>query len=55
MLWNKEEKHVCVSFRGTEQAKLKDVVTDLSLVACDFDLERTTGRFFDKNQMQASG
>ena len=52
VLYNKETRHVCVSFRGTEQTKLKDIVTDLNFIPCDFEAERTTSLFFAKDQMQ---
>jgi len=53
VLWNRDARHMCVAFRGTEQTKLTDIVTDLKLMPCDFDVERTTGNFFNKKTSQA--
>uniref|UniRef100_A0A061R3D8 Triglyceride lipase n=1 Tax=Tetraselmis sp. GSL018 TaxID=582737 RepID=A0A061R3D8_9CHLO len=52
ILWNVGRRHLCVAFRGTEQAKLKDIVTDLNLVTCNFDVERSVGNFFDRSVPQ---
>lgn len=40
ILWNNEEGIACVAFRGTEQAKWKDLLTDVSLVPATLDPER---------------
>lgn len=39
LFWNFETRQVALSFRGTESERLRDVITDLSLVPTSFDLE----------------
>eukprot|EP00897_Mesotaenium_endlicherianum_P005430 jgi/Mesen1/4915/ME000246S04141 len=41
------QKRLVVAFRGTEQTKLKDLQTDLSLVPAELNPERTGGMFSD--------
>ena len=40
MLVNRDTRHVCVAWRGTEQSKWQDVLTDLSLLPAAFTAER---------------
>ncbi|KAL4857581.1 Phospholipase A(1) DAD1 [Chlorella vulgaris] len=42
IFWSPETRGVCVSFRGTEQAKWKDILTDLSLVPSSLEPEGIT-------------
>lgn len=37
LFWNPQAKTVVVSFRGTEQDQLKDILTDLSLIPADLE------------------
>ncbi|EFN50817.1 hypothetical protein CHLNCDRAFT_141758 [Chlorella variabilis] len=39
IFWNPATRRVCVAFRGTEQTKWKDILTDLSLVPASLDPE----------------
>ncbi|KAL4420729.1 hypothetical protein ABPG75_010385 [Micractinium tetrahymenae] len=39
VFWNPERRHVCVAFRGTEQVKWKDILTDLRLAPVSLDPE----------------
>lgn len=38
--WNPGQREACVAFRGTEQGKWKDILTDLHLVPAPLDPER---------------
>lgn len=40
VLINRETRHVCVAWRGTEQSKWQDMLTDLSLLPAAFTAER---------------
>lgn len=40
VLINRDTRHVCVAWRGTEQSKWQDVLTDLSLMPAAFTSER---------------
>ena len=40
VFWNHEARAACVAFRGTEQAKWKDILVDLSLVPSPLNPER---------------
>jgi len=52
VLWNREHRHVCVAFRGTEQDRFTDIITDLKVATCNFDVERSVGNFFDRGVPQ---
>lgn len=52
VLWSPECRHVCVAFRGTEQTKFTDIITDLKVASCNFDVERSVGNFFDRSVPQ---
>lgn len=39
VFWKPEARHVCVAFRGTEQVKWKDILTDLRLAPVSLDPE----------------
>ncbi|CAM6123105.1 unnamed protein product [Calypogeia fissa] len=56
-LWRDLRRHrIVVAFRGTEQTKWKDVVTDLSLLAAGFNPERVTaGSNFKDEPLVHSG
>lgn len=40
LYWNPGRRSVCVAFRGTEQGKWRDILTDLHLVPAPLDPER---------------
>ena len=40
--WNRNERELVFAFRGTEQTEWKDLATDMNLVPCSFDVERTS-------------
>lgn len=40
LYWNPGARSACIAFRGTEQAKWKDILTDLSLVPASLNPER---------------
>lgn len=43
IFWNLAAQRICVAFRGTEQTKLKDLFTDLSLSPAEMNPERLSG------------
>lgn len=40
LYWNPRQRSMCVAFRGTEQGKWRDILTDLHLVPAPLDPER---------------
>ncbi|CAI5495001.1 unnamed protein product [Closterium sp. Naga37s-1] len=48
-------KRIVVAFRGTEQTKLKDLLTDISLSPSSLDFERTSSGDFDQEVMVHGG
>ncbi|CAI5472913.1 unnamed protein product [Closterium sp. Yama58-4] len=48
-------KRIVVAFRGTEQTKLKDLLTDISLSPSSLDVERTSSGDFDQDVMVHGG
>lgn len=42
LFWNPELKKACIAFRGTEQTKWKDVLTDLTLTPASLDPENVS-------------
>ncbi|GJP43027.1 hypothetical protein CLOM_g2533 [Closterium sp. NIES-68] len=55
-LWRDvRRKRVVVAFRGTEQTKLKDLLTDISLSPSSLDPERTSSGDFDQDVMVHGG
>lgn len=48
-------RRLVVAFRGTEQTKLKDLLTDIALAPAGFNPERAGGGDFDKEAMVHSG
>lgn len=40
LYWNRQQRQVCVAFRGTEQGKWRDILTDLHLVPAPLDPDR---------------
>ncbi|CAI5534401.1 unnamed protein product [Closterium sp. Naga37s-1] len=48
-------KRIVVAFRGTEQTKAKDLLTDISLSPSSLDFERTSSGDFDQDVMVHGG
>ncbi|CAI7853987.1 unnamed protein product, partial [Closterium sp. NIES-53] len=48
-------KRIVVAFRGTEQTKAKDLLTDISLSPSSMDFERTSSGDFDQDVMVHGG
>jgi hypothetical protein len=45
-IWRDMRRHrLVVAFRGTEQTKLKDLMTDLNVIPVGFDPERGGGNY----------
>ena len=44
LLWNAAVKSLVIAFRGTEQVKWKDMMTDLSFQPAPFNPERVLDR-----------
>lgn len=43
MLVNRQLRHVCIAWRGTEQTKIKDLLTDISFAPSALGPERVAG------------
>ncbi|KAI7836015.1 hypothetical protein COHA_010099 [Chlorella ohadii] len=56
LFWNPESRSLCIAFRGTEQAKWKDILTDLLLVPASLDPEGLAERpWVPRSGQQAEG
>ena len=55
LFWNPGARQLCLAFRGTEQAKWQDILTDLSLVPASLDPEGIAERAWQRPRQPAQG
>ena len=55
LFWNEKTRYLVISFRGTEQTKLKDIITDVSLAPATLDEERLHTKLQTQSSQSEAG